>query len=585
MDNAQEVKRRLDIVEVVSSYIQLKKQSRNFVACCPFHQEKSPSFNVSPDRQSYYCFGCHASGDVISFVMAYENIPFMDALKELAKQAGVELTPPTPAMQKKQDNTKIWQKAMNVAGHYFRENFLGDAGKEARDYMKQRQFSDEIIDFYKIGYAPESWDGLIQHAQKHGVSLNTLHEVGLVKINDKNRGFDFFRNRVMFPVRNAQNKVIAFGGRVLDGSEPKYLNSPETPIFSKSQTLFNYSVAKEQQREFKHFIMMEGYTDVMMAQQYQLGPCVATLGTAMTEDHVRIIKRHDLPLYLVYDADQAGQRAMERSLPYFLKYGVETKAITLPNKLDPADFLLNHDDYREQWQSLVQNSPDIFTFKLNRLLKEKGDGIDAKVSISNEICQDLKACKDPVRIDAYLKLLAQKLDSDITALRQKISQIQQPKENINPENLKSKLPQVNISRDPIFHLLAICLVEYGYTTEIEEDPNIFIPNTENGNILRKWIDFGSQGDFKSAPSHDSFKQSLTHKQEHEIFDAANGLFHKLEIGKGDYASFFKENLSKLKKISSTLKQLEGNITKAKSENQPDRVKLYLAQQKQCLVKS
>jgi DNA primase catalytic core len=513
--------------------------------------------------------------------MAYENLPFVDALKHLAKQAGVELAPPTPQAQEAFAKSKIWQKAMNVAGHYFREKFLSDQGQAARQYMEQRGFTQDTLDFYKIGYAPETWDGLIQHAKSHGIDLDTLHQVGLVKLKDPQQGFDFFRNRIMFPVRNAQGKVVAYGGRVLDNSEPKYLNSPETQLFNKSQTLFNYHHAKELQREFKHFIMMEGYTDVMMAQQFNLGPCVATLGTAMTEDHVRLLKRHDLPLYLVYDADQAGQRAMERSLPFFLKYGIETKALTLPEKMDPADFLLSQSDYAEQWQQLLKNSPDIFTFKLERLIAEKGESIDAKVTISQELCHDLQSCRDPVRTDAYLRLLAKRLDSDIDALKKKLNLLQAPTQSISQANLQSKLPSSNINRDAIFHLLAICLVEYGYTTEIEENPNLYLPDTENAVVLKKWIDFGASGNFESSPSHDEFRAGLK-TNETEIFNAANGLFHKLEIEKADYEGFFKENLSKLIEISQALKSNTESLQKARENQQQDRVELFLAQQKQLL---
>jgi len=580
----QEVKRRLDIVEIISSYVPLKKQSRDFVACCPFHQEKSPSFHVSPDRQAYYCFGCHASGDVISFVMNFENLPFSDALKQLAKQAGVTLEAPTPATQQAFDQSKIWQKAMNVAGHYFRENFLSEMGKEAREYMNKRGFTEDTLSFYKIGYAPDRWDGLIQHAQQKGVALSTLHKMGLAKMKDGQQGFDFFRHRIMFPVRNAQNRVVAFGGRVLDNSEPKYLNSPETPLFIKSQILFNYPHAKELQREFKHFIMMEGYTDVMMAHQFKLGPCVATLGTAMSEDHVRLIKRHDLPLYLVYDADQAGQRAMERSLPFFLKYGVETRAITLPEKMDPAEFLLTQSDHQKQWKAFLKNSPDIFSFKLERLIAEKGESIDAKVQISSELCHDLKSCRDPVRLNAYLKLLSKRLDTDIQAMQSKILQIQAPTQSISAADLQTKLPQANVSRDPIFHLLAICLAEYGYTTEIEENPNLFLPDTDNARVLKKWINFGANGNYKACPSHDEFRQSLATKSDIDIFNAANGLFHRLEIAKNDYESFFQENLNKLIKISQALKANAENLKQAQLQNMNDRVELYLAQQKQLLVK-
>jgi DNA primase len=513
-DEISQIKTRLDIVDLISSYITLKRSGRNFTACCPFHQEKTPSFFVSPDRQSFHCFGCQKGGDIFSFLMEHENINFREALERLASQAGVTLDQ-DPNFQQNREKEKRWTRLLNCAGHFFRQNYLSDQGKVAREYMEKRGFSQETIDTYKIGYAPDGWSSFIDHAKSKGYTEDELVLLGLARRNDKGHHYDFFRHRVMFPVRNAQGQVIAFGGRVLDQSEPKYMNSPETPLFNKRRTLFNFTIAKEMSKEHGHFLMMEGYTDVMMATQFNLGPAVATLGTAMTEEHVRLIKRFDLPLYLVYDGDRAGRQAMERALPFILKLGLEAKAISLPKGFDPADFLLNTEDWQNTWKNMVSESSDVFDFKLKKLIEEKGiEEVEHKVDIAKIMLNDLQLNKDIIRQGVYLDSMSEKLGVDRQDLEEQLK-IKQ-KEKIKSTTLQRQ-HKTHFKKDAPFFLLALCLIEkFDFVTALEELSQLPFFSSPTAGVLEKWLKAHAQ---PGSLSHDMFMEKLT-EREKDIFKEA-----------------------------------------------------------------
>ena len=555
MDEIAQIKANIDIVDFIGSYISIKRSGRNFVACCPFHQEKTPSFHIKSDRQSFHCFGCQKGGDIFTFLMEFESLSFIDALERLAAQAGVTLQNKTN-ISKDRELEKTWTKLLNFAGHYFRAQFNGNAGDEARTYMSKRGFTQATLDEFKIGFAPDSWDHFVQAARQKGYNETDLITMGLAKKSEKGQVYDFFRNRVMFPARNNQGQVVAFGGRVMDKSEPKYLNSPETPLFNKSKTLFNFHRARSQLREHGHFLLMEGYTDVMMAQQFNLGPAIATLGTAMTEDHIRIIRRHDVPLYLVYDADKAGRNAMERALPFVLKLGLNTRAITLPNGQDPADFLLLNPNWPELWTQLQGESKDVFDYKLHALINQKGlDQHENKIAIAKIMMKDLELNRDPLRESVYLDSIANHLQIQRDDLEQQLNN--KRKEKTSPVNLLLHQIKNNFKKDAPYYLLSVCLAEPGYRAQLDELNHLPFLSSVCAAVLKKWLDAHQH---KGEIAHATFEEQLN-EVEHEIFSHAR---HQELPDSHDYASFFEEKLQQWLRDKSSLDEINRQIKDAEA---------------------
>lgn len=551
-----QIKSRLDIVDIISSYITVNKKGSNFSACCPFHMEKTASFMISPERQTYKCFGCHVHGDIFTFVQEYENIPFRDALESLAKQAGVSLEKYKGA-PKQNDQSEELYKSLRIAQNYFLHQLDTDNGRVAKQYLVDRGFTEEIIEKFGIGYAPEEWQGLINFAKKNSISEEILFKAGLIKVNEKKHGYDFFRHRVMFPVKNAQGQICGFGGRVLDNSEPKYLNSPETPVFNKSKLLFNFNLAKEIYREHQCFIIMEGYTDVMMSVQYQLGPVVASLGTALTEDHIIFLKRYNVPIYLVYDADEAGQKAMERILPFVLKYGVETKAITLPEKLDPAEFLIKHKGKKDVWKELVESSPDLFNFKLQRKMSMNDmNSLESKIKVANEMAVDLKSCREEIRKEVYLNYLSDCLNINRKSLQNKTT--------TEREKGVKKIQTFKVKKDACYYLLAVMLFESNYISVYEESQGLNLPQSKNSNLLNKWVNF--HDDANPIPLSE-FQKELNPEENYILSQAS---FESLLPPKDKLKDFFVEKLNELKK-GETGKDLLTQIKLAEKSGDTEKV--------------
>ncbi len=361
----EEIKSRLDIIDVISDYAELKKAGSNFKALCPFHSEKTPSFTVSPQKQIFHCFGCGAGGDIFGFIMRYENVPFPEALETLAKRAGVELKQSYSRKPKKENETifKINEDATNFFTAQIEKH------KEVRSYFKKRGISDETIREFRLGYAPPSYESLLKHLKQKGYSESSMERAGLIKYSEKGKPYDMFRGRIIFPISDISGKIIAFGGRVLDSKKdtkaPKYINSPETPIFKKSYTLYGLNLASRVIREKNYTIIAEGYTDVIVCHQYGFRHAVAPLGTALTEGHLKKIRSYAKQLLLIFDADEAGLIAARRSLRLIYKNGLEAKVATLPEGTDPDSFLT--DKGAEKFQTILHQAKDknIVNFYIN----------------------------------------------------------------------------------------------------------------------------------------------------------------------------------------------------------------------------
>lgn len=358
----------IDIVELISQTVALKRRGKDYVGLCPFHQEKTPSFHVSPSRQSFYCFGCKANGTVFDFVMKRDRIEFREALEILAKQAGIDL-PRFGGSKENAGERQALIEANSAACRFFENQFWHpQLGAVARAYMAQRGFTDETLKRFQVGLAVDAWDALLTSPVGRKLGPHTLATAGLVKPRQQGGGFyDTFRNRIIFPIRSEQGQIIAFGGRILPGSQDpaKYLNSPETPLFSKSRCIFALDLARQRIVESRTVAVVEGYTDVLMAHQFKASNVVSVLGTAMTEQHVAILRRFADRIVLLFDADNAGDLAVNRVVQLFLTQPVEIAVASMPPGMDPDEYLLRHG--LEAFDRLLAEATDALEYAWKQL--------------------------------------------------------------------------------------------------------------------------------------------------------------------------------------------------------------------------
>jgi DNA primase len=358
-----------DIVDLIGRTVALKRRGKDFVGLCPFHQEKTPSFHVSPSKQYFHCYGCKAGGTAIDFVMKRDRVVFIDALRTLGESVGLEM-PRSGASREKAGERQQLLDACSQACALF-EKLLShpEMGKAARSYLEQRGIDAESVKRFQIGFAPQAWDTALNAlSKKFPVSL--LQQAGLIKARESGNGFyDTFRNRLIFPIRDESGRVIAFGGRTMPGSEDpaKYLNSPETPLFSKSRSVFGLDLARQRIVETRSVAVVEGYTDVVMAHQFGVSNVVSILGTAMTEPHVAILRRFSDRIVLLFDADTAGDTAVQRAVELFLTQPVDFAVASMPPDVDPDEFLLAHGG--EKFQALLNEAPTVLQYLVRQFKK------------------------------------------------------------------------------------------------------------------------------------------------------------------------------------------------------------------------
>ena len=362
-DIVEEVRSRNDIVDVNSSYVKLQRKGSSYFGLCPFHNEKSPSFSVSPTKQMYYCFGCGAGGNVFTFVMEYENYTFPEALKMLADRAGISLPEQEYSEEaKKQRDKKTAVLELNkTAAKYFYCMLRSPQGARAMQYLKDRGLSDDTIKRFGLGYAGSYSDALYRYLKKQGTSDQLLKESGLMQVNEKQGMYDKFWNRVMFPIMDVNNKVIGFGGRVMGDGKPKYLNSPETIIFDKSRNLYGLNFARTSKK--RYLLVCEGYMDVISMHQAGFTNAVASLGTALTSQHASLLKRYTDEVILTYDSDEAGIRAALRAIPLLKTAGISTRVLHMEPYKDPDEFIKALGT--EAFQERIDRAENSFLFELS----------------------------------------------------------------------------------------------------------------------------------------------------------------------------------------------------------------------------
>lgn len=401
-DIIEQVRTENDIVDVIGDYVKLQKKGSSYFGLCPFHNEKSPSFSVSPHKQMYYCFGCGEGGNVISFLMKYENYTFVEAMEVLAKRVGIEL----PKMEyskeaKKQQDLKTRIIEINTeAAKYYHYVLKTPRGKTAYHYLKGRELSDETIVKFGLGYSDKYNNNLYQYLKNKGYKDDELKETGLFTYDEKRGVTDKFWNRVMFPIMDANNRVIAFGGRVMGDAKPKYLNSPETRVFDKSRNLYGLNAARASRKNY--MLICEGYMDVISLHQSGFNNAVAALGTAFTSRHASLIKRYVKEVVLTFDSDEAGTKAALRAIPYLKEAGLAVKVLNMSPYKDPDEFIKNLGS--EAYEDRIKNATNFFLFQAGAEKKNYNlNDPQEKTAFHNKVAEMLLDFNDEIERDNYIE--------------------------------------------------------------------------------------------------------------------------------------------------------------------------------------
>jgi DNA primase len=418
----EEVRSRNDIVDVIGGYVRLQKKGSTYFGLCPFHNEKTGSFSVSPNKQMYYCFGCGAGGNVFTFLMQYENFTFTEAMQTLAERAGVSLPVQemTTAQKKEADKRSLLLEINKEAARYFYGLLRSPRGARAYDYFRKRALSDETMQKFGLGYSDQYSDDLYRYLRQKGYSDELLRDSGLVTIDEVRGGHDKFWNRAMFPIMDIHNRVIGFGGRVMGEGEPKYLNSPETMIFDKSRNLYGLNIARTTRKN--RLLLCEGYMDVIALHQAGFDNAVASLGTALTAGHANLLKRYTKEVYLTYDSDGAGVKAALRAIPILKEVGIITKVINMRPYKDPDEFIKALG--AEEYQKRIDEAENSFLFEI-RILQESYDMNDpeSKTAFYNEIAGKLLGFSEELERNNYIEAVAEKYQIGYDNLRKLVNSL------------------------------------------------------------------------------------------------------------------------------------------------------------------
>ena len=419
-DVVAHIRSAANIVDVISEYVALRKTGKNFIGLCPFHADKKPSFTVSEEKQIFHCFGCGQGGNVFSFLIHYNNLSFPEAVGFLARKYGIEIpTRKMSATQKKEleEKERLFKINKEAADYFMGILSQPASGKRAREYLNKRQMTPEVTHRFMLGYAPQSWTALTQYFSRRGVPPNDLQKAGLV-IAKNGRYYDRFRDRIIFPIVDVHNVVLGFGGRCLDDSLPKYLNSPDTPVYHKSRTVYGLHIAKEACRQSGSVFIVEGYFDLLALHCHGIQNVVATLGTALTRNHVRIMKGYAPQMILVFDSDEAGIKAAERSLPLFLEEKVDARILILPEGKDPDSYVLQVGS--DGFLKATEKALGVMPFLIACAIKEYGLSLEGKVRIIEALKGPLGSLLDSVSRAVYIRDLAERLDIDESAILEQV---------------------------------------------------------------------------------------------------------------------------------------------------------------------
>lgn len=548
-----EVLSRSDIVDIASSYVTLKRNGTDFVALCPFHREKTPSFHISSDKQLYYCFGCGSGGNIIDFVMKIENLDFIDAIKFLAERAGITLEEEvySPEIQKKHDEREGILKMNKLAAKRYVKNLAGDDAKGAREYAFGRGLNREIISSFGIGYAKESWSDLVDYLRENGFTNDEIVRAGLAVKNEKGNVYDKFRNRLMFPVIDVRGNVIAFSGRALDDSPAKYMNSPETPVFHKGNNIFALNLAKQHSAK-DGIILVEGNMDAVSLHSYGFPNAVAGLGTALTDSQAQLLKRYTPVVYLCYDNDEAGQKACEKAIETLSSAGIKLKVLSYSDAKDPDEYLKKKG--AESFKKVISTALSATEYKILNIRKkynlvETGE----KVEFINAAAEILSQNQNPVEREIYIKRIASETDISVDSIVAQVNRIIYDKSRKTYKKTQREIQSTRPETTPTKTATPIA----SYKAE-QMLLNIIFFNLAAFKIAKSEI---TEEEFADGTHKMLFSQIKKFKEENESTDAgafmsslpqdlkstATGILYKEYTG--DSQKIVKEIIEKIKKIN------------------------------------
>lgn len=467
-DRIEDIRNRVNIVDLVSEYMTLKKAGRNYIGSCPFHKEKTPSFTVNAEKQIYHCFGCGEGGNAFSFLMKINQMSFPEAVRYLAGKLGIALPSRefTPEGKTHQDQRESLFRVNRLAATYYSWTLRSPAGIKGRSYLEKRGIKPEIIDTFRLGYAPEGWRNLRDHLQKEKVALKHAEQAGLLVSRKDGDYYDRFRGRLIFPIEDINGDVIAFGGRIIGEGEPKYLNSPESPVYVKGRHLYGLSRAKKAIRRDEYLIIVEGYFDLLALWNAGIQNVVATLGTALSREHVDLIKRYTRAVAVTFDADAGGKAALVRSMPLFLEKGMHAKAVVLPDGKDPDEFVSKHG--KESFLVEIGRAQALVDYYIDEVIGQ-GKDIDDRRSALQSAIPFISGIADPTDRGQFMKRVSERLGIDEELVRRAVSRHQ-------PAGRKEKLPP------PLRAMSEIDRVELTLILMMIENPSR-IRDVVHGNVL------------------------------------------------------------------------------------------------------
>ena len=478
-DKIEEVRRRADIASLIGEYVTLKKAGKNYLGLCPFHREKTPSFTVSPDKQMFYCFGCSEGGNVFSFLMKLNHLTFPEAVRHLAKKVGVIIPDRTMSREEKERYTLAEQirQVNELAAGFFMNTLQSPAGEDAREYLRKRGIGESAVRTFRLGFAPETWSHLLEFLEKKGVSPKLAEQAGLlVERTGKSQGYyDRFRGRVMIPIEDVDGRVIAFGGRVIGAGEPKYMNSPESAVYTKGNTLYGLARTREAVREKGFALLVEGYFDLIALWNAGIPNVVAMLGTALTRAQVDLIRRYTTRVVAVFDPDEAGRKALARSLELFLAGNVHARAVILPDGHDPDEFVRIHG--REKMDEAVARAWPMADYYIDQILGGRGTLEEDRDKL-REAVSFLSRLEDDVERNLFIKKVAEALVVDEEVLKKEVQRIL----SHSPSTVPSDLPRrpTAAEMDPSELSLVRMMLEYPVKISIVRESKI-LPTSERRN--------------------------------------------------------------------------------------------------------
>ncbi len=460
---------RVDIAELISGYIPLKKAGKNFKAVCPFHYEKTPSFMVSPDKGIYHCFGCNSGGNAFNFLMRYEHLEFREAVEVLAKKTGVALPVLSFDETKISLEREIYQ-INELAAEFYQKNLLSEpSAQTARIYLSNRKISRDTAKNFKLGFASDSWDSLLTYLRNNKINLKALEKSGLITAKEGGGFYDRFRNRIIFPIFDVKSRIIGFGARLIESNidSAKYINSPETPVFIKGNNLYGLNFAKEAIREKDLVILVEGYLDMITPFQAGIKNVVASSGTALTENQIRLLKRYTKNIAVVFDSDSAGQMAALRSLDLFIEEDLYVRIAVLPEGFDPDSFI--REKGANEFNEIINSSLTLFDYKMSILLKRfDSKTIEGKSNIAHEMISTINKFKDQILRSEYMKKLAQALSISEDVL---LAEANQATDTVSVNRLNISLDLPSNSNKPAVEkmILKLILKDTGLISMIKQE--------------------------------------------------------------------------------------------------------------------